>query len=1159
MVAAMRMLHSLLFLSGFTLLLTPFSSHAEENIELQLKWKHAFQFAGFYMAVEKGFYRDEGLNVKLIEGGPGKNPIEHVLVKEGHYGITDTGVVLSRANGKLVKALAAIFQHSPLALAVLADSGISDFAHLKGKRAMMQSGDMDAVLLAAMKKAGINKGDFIRQDTSFNLDDLITGKTDAFSIYITNQTYQLKELGIPFRVLHPKDYGIDFYGDVLITSETEIARHPHRVNAMIRASMKGWQYTLDHMDEAIELVLKKHNSEHFSKHQIYFQAVQYGDMILKDVVTPGYMSLPRWHKIALTYQDLGLIPADFQINDVIYKQEPGLIDFTSKYYWQIIVFGLLTLLSIFGFQSLLLRRMVKARTADLEASEVRFRTLIGNIPGAVYRCRPEQECSMEYIGTEIEAITGYPASEFLNNSVRSYRSIIHEEDKEQVAATIRQCLEKEAAYNLEYRIIRTDGTERWVLESGQPGHEKMSQSPWIDGCIFDISDRKRSEELEKSTAAILEMVASDEKLGTIFTHIIKIYEKRYTNMRASILLLKDGHLYNGAAPSLPDAYNDAIEGLEIGSMVGSCGTAAFLKKRVIVEDIEQDPLWAPYAELALFHDLRACWSEPIFSASGEVLGTFAMYYDRPRTPGEQEIIDITSAAKLSAIIIQRSIHMEKLQKLSSAVEQASEVVTITNSNGEIEYVNPAFTRITGFSSEEALGNTPELFRADEYKDLAHEIREVIHQGKIWQGKIIEKKKDGSTYPALLTLSPIRDEDGTITHFVGVHEDISHIQELEEQFYQAQKMESIGTLVGGIAHDFNNMLAGITGNIYLAKRHSAGQANVTEKLDNAQSLIGKAAEVIKQLLTFAKKDIVRKQTILLTPFFKETFKLHKVTIPEDIDFSLDIAENMAVSADITQLQQVLLNLLTNARDAVEDVKHPTICIRLEEFLPDPDFLTRHKSAKNIPYAHFSIKDNGYGIPEENLNTIFEPFFTTKLVGKGSGLGLSMVFGSVHSHDGIIDVRSRVGRGSTFHIYLPLISMDLESETEVQVSSRAVAGETILFVDDETAVLTVIGEVLESLGYRVLTAENGVQALEIFNSNSNVIDLILTDVVMPKMDGLELAKAIRKLNSKIPIVFATGYDKKQEIERNSGLQGFAVLNKPYSVELLEQTLGNMLEMK
>ncbi|PIV73000.1 MAG: hybrid sensor histidine kinase/response regulator, partial [Rhodocyclales bacterium CG17_big_fil_post_rev_8_21_14_2_50_68_7] len=252
---------------------------------------------------------------------------------------------------------------------------------------------------------------------------------------------------------------------------------------------------------------------------------------------------------------------------------------------------------------------------------------------------------------------------------------------------------------------------------------------------------------------------------------------------------------------------------------------------------------------------------------------------------------------LAAIAIERNLYMEKMRKLSSAIEQASEVVTITNNRGEIEYVNPAFTRITGFSSEEAIGQTPELFRSDDYKALAIEIRKIIQRGDAWQGKIIEKKKDGTTYPAMLTLSPIRDENGTITHYVGVHEDISQIQELEVQFYQAQKMEAIGTLVGGIAHDFNNMLAGITGNIYLAKKYVADQPNVSEKLDNTQKLIGRAAEMIRQLLTFAKKGIVEKRTVLLTPFLKETFNLHKVTIPEDVDLTLDIDTNtnMKVSA------------------------------------------------------------------------------------------------------------------------------------------------------------------------------------------------------------------------------------------------------------------------
>ena len=1158
MVASMSTLRMLLMVSG--MLMLPITSCAEDQITLQLKWKHAFQFAGFYMAKEKGYYRDAGLSVNLIEGGPGKDPIEHALSGSGHFSITDTGVILARTDNKKVKALAAIFQHSPLALATIERSGILTFEDLRGKRAMMQSGHMDAVILAAIKKAGLTEDDFIRQDTSFNIHDLIDGNTDAFSVYISDQPHQLKELGIPYRILHPVEYGIDFYGDILITSEQEISKHSERTDAFIQASLKGWSYALEHIDETIELIQNNYNTQDLSQGQLYFEAEVTTEMVLKDVVQIGYMSTARWQRIIDTYKDLGLISEKIAADDLMYQRVPTLGDVFKQYQWQLIVFSLIVLLLIFMLQSTLLRRMVRNRTEKLEASESRFRTLVGNIPGAVYRCIPDESCSMDFISDEVEKITGYPAADFIHNSRRSFRSIIHDNDKDEVTTTIRKALESETAYTLEYRIICADGSQRWVVESGQSGHDKgRNQSAWIDGCIFDVSDRKRAESLERSTATILEMIAGNQPLDQIFARIVDIYEARHPDMRASILLIKEQRLSKGSVSSLPDEYNAAIEGLKIGPSVGSCGTAAFHKKRVIVENIEHDPLWADYAEFATSFNLRACWSEPVFSSEGEVLGTFAMYYDHPRSPDSDEIADITNAARLAAIAIERNLQMEKMKKLSSAIEQASEVVTITNNRGEIEYVNPAFSRITGFSSEEAMGQTPELFRSDEYKNLAVEIRKIIEQGDAWQGRITEKKKDGTTYPAMLTLSPIRGEDGTITHYVGVHEDISKIQVLEEQFYQAQKMEAIGTLVGGIAHDFNNMLAGITGNIYLAKKISAGQPNVAAKLDNAQSLISRAAEMIKQLLTFAKKGIVEKRTVLLTPFLKETYALHKVTIPEDVELSLDIdmQTNMKVSADITQLQQVLLNLMTNARDAVAEVKNPYISIKLAQYQPDEAFLTHHESATNTPYAHLSVEDNGHGIPEESLNTIFEPFFTTKAVGKGTGLGLSMVFGSIQSHDGIIDVSSEEGRGCTFHIYLPLISSDAAQALTTTTISRASGGETILLVDDETDVLAIIGEVLESLEYEVLTAENGEQALQIYEENPDRINLILTDVVMPKMGGLELAKAIHQINPDLPIIFATGYDKKQEIELESGLHGYAILNKPFSVELLEQTLSNMLE--
>ena len=808
-------------LLGLLLLLLPAAAYANEQLSLQLKWKHAFQFAGFYMALEKGYYAERGLDVSLIEGGPNKSPIDYALNGEGHYGITDTGVVPARAGGKPVIALAAIFQHSPLALAVRKDSGIRDFADLKGKRVMMQADNMDTVILAALKKAGIGAADFTRQNTSFNLQDLIDNNTDAFSIYQTDQPHQLKEMGIAYRILLPADEGIDFYGDVLITSHDEIKKHPARVQAFVDASLQGWDYALNHIDETIDVIMQQYNSQKLSISQLYFEASTTSDMVLRDVVRLGYMSEPRWQKITDTYAQLGLIRNDFSVSTLLYKPEPAFTDFLKQYSWQLAVFGLIALLLIFALQTTLLRRMVHSRTEALSESETRFRTLVANLPGISYRCRCDDKRSMDFISDTIESVAGYAADDFYHNSVRSFNSIINPDDRSRVQQAIMDGVRQQRSYAIEYRIRCANGQMRWVQEQGQPVFDRQGALVWLDGNIFDITERKQAEKLRESTASILQMVASDKHLTAVFEAIIRTYESRYPGMKASILLLRDGHLFKGAAPNLPDAYNAAIEGLAIGPMVGSCGSAAYHKQRTIVEDIEHDPRWAPYTDLALPLGLRACWSEPLFSSTGEVLGTFAMYYDHPCKPGPNEVSDIASAAKLAGMAIEREQNLAQLKKLSRAIEQSGEVITITDKHGVIEYINPAFTAITGFTMAEAIGKIPHLTRSD--GSVVKQMQETLDRGETWQGKITERKKDGSLYPAMLTVSPIRDEEGEISHYISVHEDLSQLQQLEGQFQQAQKMESIGTLVGGIAHDFNNTLAAMQGNLYLARQ--IGRAHV----------------------------------------------------------------------------------------------------------------------------------------------------------------------------------------------------------------------------------------------------------------------------------------------------------------------------------------------
>ena len=499
---------------------------------------------------------------------------------------------------------------------------------------------------------------------------------------------------------------------------------------------------------------------------------------------------------------------------------------------------------------------------------------------------------------------------------------------------------------------------------------------------------------------------------------------------------------------------------------------------------------------------------------------------------------------------------KKLRTLSSAVEQAGESVMITDRQGAIEYVNPAFTTITGYSADEVLGKDPSILKSDA-QDPAYykELWETISQGEVWSGTLIDRKKDGSFYPAMMSVAPIHDDNGIITHFVATHQDMTQYKLMEKQFFEAQKLQAIGTLAGGIAHDFNNMLAAVQGNVYLARRGIGQNVKLQGRLDNIETLIDRSASMIRQLLTYARKDQVSKAPFSLNSFMKEGFKIAGTALPENIEHICDLCQDvLIVNGDATQLQQMLMNLLINARDAVADITEPIITCRLRPYVATDDFLRKHPALHNNIFAHLSVSDNGCGITRDNLNKIFEPFFTTKGVGKGTGLGLAMVYGSIKTHNGVIEVESKVGSGTAFHVYLPLDERRKPLEAIKRPTISHGQSETILLVDDETDLRTITYEVLESMGYKVLEAADGEAALQIIGNNR--IDLLITDIVMPVMGGIELAREVRNRNQNMPIIFITGYDREQTRGLGEEINHCTVLNKPFEFESLSRTIHHML---
>ena len=420
---------------------------------------------------------------------------------------------------------------------------------------------------------------------------------------------------------------------------------------------------------------------------------------------------------------------------------------------------------------------------------------------------------------------------------------------------------------------------------------------------------------------------------------------------------------------------------------------------------------------------------------------------------------------------------EQLQKLSLAVDQSPASIVITDTKGNIEYVNPKFTQVTGYTLEEAVGKNPRILKSgetspEEYKRLW----EMITSGEAWRGEFHNKKKNGELFWEMASISPVKNNDNVVTNFVAVKEDITQRKRLEEHFQQAQKMESIGTLAGGIAHDFNNILGIILGHSALLDRRKENPQKLSESIKAIIRASERGSGLVKQLLTFARKTDTFFESVSVNDMIREINKLLNETFPKTITISMSLQQDLpAIVSDAGQIHQVLLNLCVNARDAMSKGGVLSISSRTVE---GETVSSRFSKATARQYVQIEIADNGIGMDEATLQRIFEPFFTTKGPGKGTGLGLAVVFGIVEHSGGFIDVRSAPGEGSAFTLYFPIPERALEETQRAIKSAEVIAGgsETILVIEDEEMLRSLTKAILISKGYTVLTAKDGQRGLE-----------------------------------------------------------------------------------
>ncbi|WP_338544984.1 ATP-binding protein [Pseudomonas benzopyrenica] len=714
------------------------------------------------------------------------------------------------------------------------------------------------------------------------------------------------------------------------------------------------------------------------------------------------------------------------------------------------------------------------------------------------------------------------------------------------------------------------------------------------------SDQPASGDLRQYERQTLESLATGLPLTQVLHTLLQRVEVlAQVRLHACILLLsEDGrYLQDGIAPSLPGAYSRDLGRLEIGPLAGSCGTAAYRREAVYVEDIAGDPLWAGARDLALRYGLRACWSMPLLALDGRLLGTFANYFLEPRRPLAAERDAFRLVTETAALAIERQQADLQLRESEDhyrhLVELNPQYTWTCDPSGQHMVFSPRWQQLTG----------QPMLEADSFWTVVHpDDRQATRQawdvacsaGQAYDREHRVRVADGSHCWLRTRAYPRRDAAGAVIRWYGTSEDIDDRREAEEALRreratlevqvqartaeleetnrqlreemqnraqaeellrQAQKMEAVGQLTGGIAHDFNNLLAGIQASLDLLRRRLAPEvlAGVGNLLDTATQSVGRGASLTHRLLAFSRRQTLNPQAVDVARLIGDFQELLRHSLGPQIRCQLELDAGLwPVDADPHQLENALLNLAINSRDAMP--AGGTLTIGARNWV-QPD---ANPALPAGDYLLIEVDDDGVGMAPEVLERVFEPFFTTKPVGQGSGLGLSMIYGFVRQSRGQVSVTSAPGQGCRVSLLLPRhpappirAPLALSSAT----TDRALPSVRVLLVEDDAVIRALLVQLFVELGWRYRDAVDAEAALAALREGEG-FDLLITDVGLPGLNGRLLANATRTLRPQLPILFITGYAAGNAPPVPLVGERMAVLGKPFTLEVLVDRVQELL---
>jgi PAS domain S-box-containing protein len=509
-------------------------------------------------------------------------------------------------------------------------------------------------------------------------------------------------------------------------------------------------------------------------------------------------------------------------------------------------------------------------------------------------------------------------------------------------------------------------------------------------------------------------------------------------------------------------------------------------------------------------------------------------------------------------VTKKRLAKAKLERLAAVVEQAAESIVITDKEGIIQYVNPSFEKITGFSAAEAIGNKPNILKSNRHSlDFYQNLWNTVKRGQVWSGRLTNKRKDGLLFSEDATIFPVLNSNDEIVNLVAVKKDVTREVELETQLRQSQKMEAIGQLAGGIAHDFNNIIQALQGYSDLLAEELTPESSAGQLIAEFREGTHRAADLTRQLLAFSRRQKIEPKKIAANDHLTNLLKMIGRTIGADIALKFEPGSDAGnIFADPGQIDQVIMNLCVNARDAMPE--GGSLIIKTGQVYLDNEFCQINPESTPGDHLMISIADTGSGMTEDVKMHVFEPFFTTKMAGKGTGLGLATVFGIVKQHKGIIEIETALGRGTTFKLYFPTTNGKKDEKNGNKTPAPVVGGtETILVAEDDVILCRLSAKILEKAGYTVVMAYDGQSAIDFIDSGNHNFDCAILDVVMPNASGTEVYKYINELKEPFPVIFCSGYASERRLEAlNIDLSKYLLL-KPFIMTDLLKRLRTILD--